>query len=60
MRLLVFMNFVSLDLQTHNLNLNRMWFIKALLFSINESLLAESKIPKITVYCVKAGNIKVF
>ena len=25
-----------------------------------ESLLTESRIPKIAIYCVKVGNIKVF
>ena len=60
MRLFIFMNFFSLDLQTHNLNISRMRLMKILLFSKKKLMLKESKIPRMAVCGVKVGNIKVF
>ena len=60
MRLLKFMNFFSLDLNTYNLNIRRMRLINTLLFLKMESLLADSRIPKMIACSVKVGNIKLF
>ena len=42
-RLFTFMNFFSLDLQTYNLSISRMWSIKILLLSKNKLLLTRIK-----------------
>ena len=52
------MNFFSLDLNTCNLNISRMWLINALLFLKIELLLADSGIPQMAACGVKVGNIK--
>ena len=57
MKLIIFMNFFSLDLQTYNLNISRMWLINILLFSKKELFLTESRIPRMAVCAVKVGNI---
>ena len=56
MRLFTLMNFFSLDLWTHNLDVIRVWLIKTLLISRKESLLTESRISKMAAYGVKVGN----
>ena len=58
MRLFKFMNFFSLDLNTYNLNMSRMWLINTLLFLKMESLLADSGISNMAACGVKVGNIK--
>ena len=46
MRLFIFMNLVSLDLYTHNLNIRRMEFIKTLLFLKRSYCLWNQEPPK--------------
>ena len=60
MRLFKFMNFFSLDLDTYNLNISRMWLINILLFLKMEPLLVDSGISKIAACGVNVGNIKLF
>ena len=45
--------------QKYNFNIGRMWLAKTLVFSKKESLLTESRIPKMAVCGAKVGNIKV-
>ena len=56
MRLLLIMNCLSMDLQTCNLNNSGMWLIKSLFFKNLESLLVESRNPKMEAFGVKVGN----
>ena len=56
MRLLLIMNCLSMDLQTCNLNNSGMWLIKSLFFKNLESLLVESRNPKMEPFVVKVGN----
>ena len=56
MRLIKFINFFSLDLNTYNLNISRMSLINILLFLKLESLLADLRIPKMAPGGVKVGN----
>ena len=60
MRFFIFMSFFSLELCTYNLNINRMWLLRHLLFSKMESLFAESRYWKITVCAVKVGKATLF
>ena len=47
-------------LNTYNLNITKMWFIKILSFLKMVSLLTEWRIPKTTVCGIKVGYIKLF
>ena len=59
MRLLMFMNFFSLDLYTYNLNISKMLLTKTLLFSIKLFLPTKSRIQEIATRGIKVGNSKV-
>ena len=60
MRLFIFMSFSSLEMYKYNLNINKMWLLRQLLFSKMESLFLESKNLKMAVGGVKVGKIKLF
>ena len=60
MRLFKFTNFFSLDLNTYNINISRMWLVNTLLLLKMESLLVDSRIQKMAACGVKVGNIKLF
>ena len=59
-RLFKFMNFFSLELNTYNLNISRMSLLNILVFLKKDSLLADSRIPKMTACGVEVGNVKLF
>ena len=59
MRLLMFMNFFSLDLYTYNLNISKMLLTKTLLFSIKLFLPTKSRIQEMATRDIKVGNTKV-